>query len=76
MSWAKYFVAVIALLLGQPLSGRAEVVYVGISTPGLYEIPTEIALRKGFYRDENLDIRKVVIRTNLQVPALIAGELD
>ena len=53
-----------------------EVVHVGISTPGLYEIPTEIAQRKGFYREENLDVRKVVIRTNLQVAALIAGELD
>ena len=55
---------------------RAEVVYIGISTPGLYEIPTEIAQRKGFYKSEGLDVRKVVIRTNLHVPALLAGELD
>jgi len=54
----------------------AEVVYIGISTPGLYELPTEIAQRKGFYKDEGLDARKVVVRTNLQVAALIAGELD
>ncbi|MBM2806081.1 MAG: transporter substrate-binding protein [Deltaproteobacteria bacterium] len=38
--------------------------------------PTEIAQRKGYYREENLDVRKVVIRTNLHVAALIAGELD
>ena len=54
----------------------AEVVYIGISTPGLYELPTEIAQRKGFYKEEGLDPRKVVVRTNLQVAALIAGELD
>lgn len=54
----------------------AEVIHVGISTPGLYEIPVEIAQRKGFYKDEGLDVRKVVIRTNLQAAALIAGELD
>ena len=54
----------------------AETVHIGISTPGLYEIPTEIAQRKGYYREENLDVRKVVIRTTLQVPALMAGELD
>ena len=78
MSLAKLLIPLVlfALLIGQPFSSRAEVVYVGISTPGLYEIPTEIAQRKGFYRDENLDVRKVVIRTNLQVAALIAGELD
>jgi len=56
--------------------GGAEVVFVGISTPGLYEIPTEIAQRKGFYKSEGLEVRKVVVRTNLHVPALIAGELD
>jgi len=55
---------------------RAEVIHVGISTPGLYEIPTEIAQRKAFYKAEGLDARKVVIRTGLHVPALLAGELD
>jgi ABC-type nitrate/sulfonate/bicarbonate transport system substrate-binding protein len=57
-------------------SARGEVVHIGISTPGLYEIPTEIAQRKGFYKEEGLDVRKVVIRTTLQVAALMAGELD
>src|SRR5258706_7552816 len=68
----------IALLffLIMPSSGRAEIVYMDITTRELYEIPTEIAQRKGFCREENLDVRKVVIRTNLQVPALMAGELD
>ena len=55
---------------------RREVIHIGISTPGLYEIPTEIAKRKGFYRDEGLEVRKVVIRTNLHAAALLAGELD
>ena len=54
----------------------AEVVTIGISTVGLYELPTEIAKRKGFYQAEGLDVRKVVIRTPLHVAALVAGELD
>jgi ABC-type nitrate/sulfonate/bicarbonate transport system substrate-binding protein len=66
--------AAIVLVFGT--DARGEVVHIGISTPGLYEIPTEIALRKGFYKEENLDVRKVVMRTNLQVPALMANELD
>jgi NitT/TauT family transport system substrate-binding protein len=53
-----------------------EVIHIGISTPGLYEIPTEIAQRKGFYKEEGLDTRKVVVRTGLHVAALLAGELD
>jgi NitT/TauT family transport system substrate-binding protein len=67
-------IAVTAML--PPSGARGEVVHMGISTPGLYEIPTEIALRKGFYKEENLDVRKIVMRTNLQVPALMAEELD
>src|ERR1043166_1014390 len=55
---------------------RAEVVTLGISTVGLYELPTEISKRKGFYQEEGLDVRKVVVRTPLHVAALLAGELD
>ncbi len=55
---------------------RAEVVTLGISTVGLYELPTEIAKRKGFYQEEGLEVRKISIRTGIQVAALLAGELD
>ncbi|HEY1267766.1 MAG TPA: ABC transporter substrate-binding protein [Candidatus Binatia bacterium] len=55
---------------------RAEVVTLGISTVGLYELPTEIAKRKGFYQEEGLEVRKITIRTGIQVAALLAGELD
>ena len=68
--------AVWLAVLASFTSAPAEVIHIGISTPGLYELPTEIALRKGFYKDEGLDARKVVVRTNLQAAALIAGELD
>ncbi len=68
--------ATLAVTLFLPALGRSEVITIGISTPGLYEIPTEIAQRKGFYRDEGLDVRKVVVRTGLHVAALLAGELD
>lgn len=55
---------------------RAEIVTLGISTVGLYELPTEIAKRKGFYSEEGLEVRKIAIRTGIQVAALLAGELD
>jgi ABC-type nitrate/sulfonate/bicarbonate transport system substrate-binding protein len=57
-------------------NANAEVVNIGISTVGLYEPPTEIAKRKGFYQEEGLDVRKIVVRTPLHVAALLAGELD
>jgi len=57
-------------------NANAEVVNIGISTVGLYELPTEISKRKGFYQEEGLDVRKIVVRTPLHVAALLAGELD
>lgn len=57
-------------------NGAAEVVHIGISTVGLYELPTEIAKRNGFYKEEGLEVRKVAVRTGLQVAALLAAELD
>jgi ABC-type nitrate/sulfonate/bicarbonate transport system substrate-binding protein len=54
----------------------AEDVNVAISSVGLYEIPLEIAKRKGFYKEEGLNVRPVLVRTGLQAAALAAGELD
>jgi NitT/TauT family transport system substrate-binding protein len=65
-----------AVLTASSFNASAEVVNIGISTVGLYELPTEIAKRKGFYQEEGLDVRKIVVRTPLHVAALLAGELD
>ena len=68
--------AILAFALNVVSAARAEVVTIGISTVGLYELPTEIAKRRGFYQEEGLEARKVIIRTPLHVAALLAGELD
>jgi len=70
--------ALIFSLLVQPIcfSAHAEDVNVAISSVGLYEIPLEIAKRKGFYKEEGLDVRAIVVTTGLQATALAAGELD
>lgn len=72
---ASIFFLVIFVALSWTRVG-AEVIHIGLATPGLYEIPTEIAKRKGFYREEGLEVRKVVIRTGLHPASLLAGELD
>lgn len=70
-------VLTLALVLTSPGENAvAEVVRMGISTAGLYELPTEIAKRKGFYQEEGLEVQKVVVRTPLHVAALLSGELD
>jgi NitT/TauT family transport system substrate-binding protein len=70
--------ALIFCLLAQPIGYPvyAEDVNVAISSVGLYEIPLEIAKRKGFYKEQGLNVRAVVVTTGLQATALAAGELD
>ena len=70
------FMAFALALTAISFPANAEVVNIGISTVGLYELPTEISKRRGFYQEEGLDVRKVVVRSPLHVPALLAGELD
>jgi NitT/TauT family transport system substrate-binding protein len=54
----------------------AEIVHIGLSGIGLYELPSEIAKRRGFYEQEKLEVRKVTVGVGIQVAALLAGELD
>lgn len=54
----------------------AEDVNAAISSIGLYEMPLEIAKQKGFYKEEGLNVRSIVVTTGLQATALAAGELD
>jgi NitT/TauT family transport system substrate-binding protein len=55
---------------------HAEDVNAAISSIGLYEMPLEIAKQKGFYKEEGLNVRAIVVTTGLQATALAAGELD
>ena len=72
-----FLAMVVGVILGPPWkSTGAEVINIAISTVGLYELPTEIAKRKGFYIEEGLEVRKIAVRTGLQAAALLAGELD
>ena len=45
-----FLAAIMLPMLACVTVGHAAIVHIGISTRGLYEIPTEIAQRKGFYK--------------------------
>jgi hypothetical protein len=49
----------------------AEIVHIGLSGIGLYELPSEIAKRRGFYEQEKLEVRKVTVGVGIQVAALL-----
>ena len=46
----------------------AERVMMGTPSHGLFEFPAVIAMKKGFYADEGLDLRKVQMQPAIGVP--------
>jgi NitT/TauT family transport system substrate-binding protein len=54
----------------------AERVMMATPSHGLFEFPVVIAMKKGFFNDEGLDLRKVQMQPQLTVRALVSGDVD
>jgi NitT/TauT family transport system substrate-binding protein len=54
----------------------AERIVIGTPSRGLFEFPSVVAIRKGFYKDEGLDADKVQMQPAIAVKALISGDID
>jgi NitT/TauT family transport system substrate-binding protein len=54
----------------------AERIVIGTPSRGLFEFPAVIALRKGYYKDEGLEVDKVQMQPAIAVKALISGDID
>src|SRR4029077_7504260 len=53
-----------------------EPILLGYPSPALTELPNYLAVKKGFYTEEGLDIKFVRARSNILVAALFGGSLD
>ena len=51
-------------------------ILLGYPSPALTELPNYIAVKKGFYTEESLEIKFVRARSNILVAALVGGSLD
>src|SRR4029453_5132230 len=65
----------VSILSGDPAVSAERIV---IATPsrGLFEFPAVVAIRKGYYKDEGLDVDKVQMQPAIAVKALISGDID
>jgi ABC-type nitrate/sulfonate/bicarbonate transport system substrate-binding protein len=54
----------------------AERIVIGTPSRGLFEFPSVVAIRKGFYKEEGLDTDKVQMQPAIAVKALISGDID
>ena len=72
-------ISVLALLvsiLSGELAVSAERIVIGTPSRGLFEFPAVVAMRKGYYKDEGLDVDKVQMQPAIAVKALISGDID
>ncbi|HSE87450.1 MAG TPA: ABC transporter substrate-binding protein [Candidatus Binatia bacterium] len=61
--------------LGFPQTKNLIPAYQAISTPDFGYLPTYVARAKGFFTDERLDLKVIVVNSRVSVPALIANEV-
>lgn len=67
-------IALVFLLAGDALA--AERVTIATPSRGLFEFPVVVAMRKGFYKEEGIDVDKVQMQPAIGVKALISGDVD
>jgi ABC-type nitrate/sulfonate/bicarbonate transport system substrate-binding protein len=73
------FVLIFGLLQRDaPAQDKAKLIPVieGISSPDFGYLPSYLARAKGFLDKEGLDMKIVVMRANVSVPALVTGEIQ
>jgi ABC-type nitrate/sulfonate/bicarbonate transport system substrate-binding protein len=54
----------------------AERVVIASLSPGLFEFPVQVAIVRGYFRDDGLDVVKVQMQPQISVMALVAGDVD
>jgi NitT/TauT family transport system substrate-binding protein len=69
-------VVVLAASLLVPRSLHAERIILATPSRGLFEFPVVVAMRKGYFKDEGIDVDKVQMQPALGVKALISGDVD
>jgi sulfonate transport system substrate-binding protein len=68
--------ALAILFVSLPSLSRAERIAMATPSRGLFEFPVVVAMRKGFYKSEGLDVDKIQMQPAIGVKALISGDVD
>ena len=76
---APRLVVTIAMLLGAGSSSNLaalDTINVSYPSPAPFYIPVAVAIHQGFFRDQNLDVKLIVTRAEVDRAALISGDID
>ena len=66
----------LSMLFSTAFCAAAEQVRIATPSQGVFELPAVVAMRKGYFRKEGLEVQKIQIQPQIAVKALIAGEVD
>jgi len=69
------FVVVSAILSGIPLSAQSNKIHISAPSKSLSWFPIHLTREKGFYRAEGLDVDYVIMKPQIAMQALIAGDV-
>lgn len=71
-------VVTIAMLLGagSSTSLALDTINVSYPSPAPFYIPVAVAIHQGFFREQNLDVKLIVTRAEVDRAALISGDID
>jgi ABC-type nitrate/sulfonate/bicarbonate transport system substrate-binding protein len=72
---ARALCALAAVSIAVPVLA-AESVVIGTPSRGLFEFPTVVAIRKGFYHEEGFAVDRVQMQPLVAVKALMSGDVD
>ena len=70
------FIVLLTSGLVSPPAIGAERIVIGTPSRGLFEFPAVVAIRKGYYKDEGIEVDKVQMQPAIAVKALISGDID
>jgi ABC-type nitrate/sulfonate/bicarbonate transport system substrate-binding protein len=53
-----------------------EPITVSYQGPGVFNLPVELAVQRGFFQDQNLDVKLIMTRSDIDRTALVTGDID
>lgn len=71
-----WFISLAVTLMSVTPRAHAERIAIATPSRGLFEFPVVIAMRKGFFKNEGLDVDKIQMQPAVGVKALISGDVD
>jgi NitT/TauT family transport system substrate-binding protein len=72
-----WFLVILTISLPQPASSQnLKKVTLGISATNVNYLPFFVALQKGFYRDENIDLQVIYMASTLTSRTVLTGDVD